>query len=183
MCEPISATTMAYIAIGTSVAAGAVSAYGQYQQGKTQAEVARNNAQIAEYQAQDAKRRGDVQAQEIRRRASLLAGTQRATMAARGLDLSSGTPADILAQTDFFSQIDQNTARDNAAKEAWAKRAQKGSFLGEASAASAAGNMGAFSTLLGTAGSVSSKWYSFGGTGGGMGQGPGLEGRPNRAGA
>lgn len=113
--------------IGTLVTAGAgMSALGAYQGAQSQkamanynAQVAQNNAQVAEWQAQDAQRRGEEEAQAVRRQGDQIRGSQRATMAARGLDLAEGTSAELIAQTDFFSLADQTTARNNAAREAW----------------------------------------------------------------
>ena len=154
---------MSYMTIAmaiTAVAAGA-SAYGQYQQGQASQKIANNNAIVAEYQAQDAQQRGELEAQAARRQAQALEGAQRATMASRGLDISEGTPADILDQTNFFGQEDARISRMNAAKEAWALRARKAGFQGEATAARSAGNWGATSSLLGGAASVSGQWANY----------------------
>jgi hypothetical protein len=155
MCEP---TTIALIA---TAAAGTVSAVSSYQQGQVQKQVARNNATMAEYAAQDAERRGELEAQAVQRKASQLKGTQRAMMAARGLDLGVGTPAEILDQTDFFGETDVATTRYNASREAWSNRAQGQDMMQQGKWAARNANMQAFSTLLGTAGSVSGKWNTY----------------------
>lgn len=155
MCIPVMAA-----ALIASAVAGGVSAYGQYQQGKAQEQIAKNNAVVAGYQAQDASRRGEEEAMRIRRQASQLRGQQRARFAAGGLDLSEGTPGDIIDQTDFFGQVDQNTARYNAGLEAWGHRARASNLRAEGANAAVAGRTQAFSTLLSTAGSVADKWYS-----------------------
>lgn len=157
MCEP---TTIAYVALAASVVAGGVSAYSSYQQGAIAQGVAKNNARMAEYAAQDAKRRGDLEAADVRRRTAQLQGKQRSIMAARGLDLTVGTPADILEQTSFFGETDESMARYNAQRDAWAYRAQRQNILTEGKAAASKGRMEAFSTLLGTAGSAGSNWYT-----------------------
>lgn len=149
------------IAMVASAVGGAVSAYGQYQQGRAQEQIAKNNAVVAGYQAEDAQRRGEEEAQRIRRQAAMLKGQQRARAAAGGLDLGVGSIAELQDQTDFFAQVDQNTARRNADLESWQARAQAANFRAEGANARAAGTTGAFSTLLSTAGSVADKWYSF----------------------
>lgn len=167
MCFPAAAAAWAAMSTAqaavlvTSAAATAMSAYSSYQQQKTAAGVARNNAQIAEYQAKDAEARGEKEAQDIARRASLLKGTQRATMAARGLDLTSGTPADLIEQTDFFASIDQATARTNARKEAWGKRAMGANYRAEAAGYSPL--LSAGTSLLGGATSVADRWLRYSG--------------------
>lgn len=155
MCEP---TTIALIA---TAAAGTMSAVGQYQQGQVAKQVGRNNATMAEYAAQDAERRGEEEAQAIQRKASQLRGTQRSMMAARGLDLGVGTPAELIDQTDFFAEQDRATARSNARRDAWSSRAQGQDMLMQGRYAARNANAQAFSTLLGTAGSVSDKWMTY----------------------
>lgn len=152
MCEP---TTIALV---TMAVAGGISAKASYDQGQVQKQVARNNAVMSEYAAQDAQRRGEEDAMAIQRRASQLAGTQRSLMSARGLDLSTGTAADILDQTDFFAQQDVNTARYSAKRDAWSYRARGQQDLAEGRFAAQNANLRAAGTLLSTAGSVADKW-------------------------
>jgi hypothetical protein len=101
-----------------------------------------------------------LQAIEARRRGEAMKGAQRVSMAAKGLDLSEGTAQQIQDTTDFFSETDQNTARYNAAKDAWSARqsGQLARWQGQAQAQQS--NLQAFSTALGSAGSVASKWYT-----------------------
>lgn len=164
MCEPI--TLMQGLSLGASVLGGVMSANGASQQGAIAQQVANNNATIAEYQATDAQRRAGEEALAVRRKASQLSGTQRATMAARGLDLTGGTPAQLLGETDFFGEQDQKTAKYNGDVEAWGRRAQASNMRAEGAAAASAGRTNAFSTLLATGGSVADKWYRYGGSSG-----------------
>lgn len=143
-----------------SAAGTGVAAVGAYQQSQTAKKVAANNAATAEIQAQDAERRGELAAQDAQRKGAALASTQRSMFAARGLDLSSGTTGDILDQTSFFTDMDAQTSRDNAAKEAWARRAQSSNFSAEA--ASQRPWLSAAGTMLSGAGNVADRWYSYG---------------------
>ena len=152
MCEP---TT---IALATLAASGGISAVGQYQQGQVAKQVGRNNQIMAEYAAQDAIKRGEEQAIKVGQQARGLKGAQRASAAARGLDLGVGTVADLQDQTDFFGQMDQNTSRMNARRDAWSARASGDAARAQGNAAARQANTSAFSTLLGTAGQVSGKW-------------------------
>lgn len=171
MCDPVS------IAIGTSLGAtggiaavlggsvlaagagGALAAKGAYDQGQVAKQVGRNNAIMAEYAAQDAIKRGEENAASVRRQADQLKGKQRATMAAKGLDLGVGTVADLQDQTDFFSAVDQNTARENAQRDAWSARNGGANAQAQGDASARQGTLSAFSTVLGTAGQVAGKWY------------------------
>lgn len=155
MCEP------ATIAMIATAAAGAVSAKSAYDQGQVAKQVGRNNAQMAEYAAEDAQRRGEEEAAAVQRKGAALKSAQRVSLAARGLDLTYGTAADLQDQTDFFTQSDVATTRDNARREAWNMRArgQQAMFEGEAAARTA--NLQAAGTLLGSAGQVADKWYTY----------------------
>jgi len=155
MCEP---TTIALIA---TAAAGTMSAAASYQQGQVAKQVGQNNATMAEYAAQDAQRRGEEAAMEVQRKGAALKSSQRVAMAAKGLDLGSGTAADLQDQTDFFTQGDVNTTRFNAARDAWSARAEGQQALAMGRAEARNSNLQAFSTLLGTAGSVAGKWDSY----------------------
>lgn len=149
------------IALGATVGSGVMSAAGMYQQGQVQKQVARNNATMAEYAAQDAQRRGEEEAIAVQRKAAGLKGAQRSLMAARGLDLGAGTAAEILDQTDFFGEQDASTTRFNAARDAWAYRAQKQDLLTQGRYAARNATQQSFGTLLGTAGAVSDKWATY----------------------
>ena len=140
MCVPALAAVPALFGAGAT-AAGTIgtiasaaglglTAMGVYQQSKAaqasadyQAQIARNNARTQEMQAQDAQARGADEEARLRRIASQTKGAQRASLAARGLDLNEGSALKLQEDTDFFGAVDQTTARNNAAKEAWGYRA------------------------------------------------------------
>lgn len=128
---------------------------GQAAQHAFQAAVSKNNATIAKWQQEDAHRRGEQAAHDVQRRFRLMHGSQRAQMAARGLDLSVGTPDYIQEDTRFFGQLDTNTVRHNAAKEVWEARLVQQSELAQSgmlkTAAANFREMGAFSLKLGNA--------------------------------
>jgi len=154
---------------------------------------------MAEYQAEDALARGEKDAMNVRRKGAAIGADQRATMAARGLDLGEGTALSLLDQTDYFSATDVATTRGNAGKEAYALKAQANNFATEAVAsrasadaqnswlsAAAAGAQGyaagsAISkglanpgtSLLGGGNSVSPKWMTDSGISSGWGSAKG----------
>lgn len=140
-----------------SAAGIALSAVGSYQQAKAAKSAASYNAQVAELEAQDAKRRGENDRISAARKAAQLKGDQRSTMAARGLDLTGGTPLALLAQTDYFASVDQDTIRMNAEREAWRSRVKGTAYSNEASGYNPL--MSAGTSLLSGIGSVASQWY------------------------
>ena len=171
MCDPITVAMVAMSAYGAVSQANAASNAAKSQKNayEYQAQVSRNNAKIAEWQAQNEIAKGQQAEIEQRRKTAALKGTQTASLAARGLDISSGSALNILTDTDYMGEQDALTIRDNAAKAAWSARLQGSNESGNAgfysSAASGIDPSTAYtSSLLGSAGSVASNWYSKSGT-------------------
>lgn len=175
MCEPTTiaavatyfgaaADTAATIGTAASVASAAAAAYGTYSSAQNAKAAAKANAANADAQAKDAAKRGEKAAIDAQRRGSQIAGTQRATLAGRGLDLNEGTPNDILGQTDFFTQSDIATARNNGRREANSYLQQRANYQGQADGVNPGLQLAG--SLLGSAGSVADKWYRYKSTGG-----------------
>ena len=159
------------------IAGMVMSAMSSYQQSKAQqasmdyqADVAHNNAITAEYQAQDAVKRGEVAEAEQRRRTSMMKGSQTARLAANGLDISEGSALNILSDTDWMGEQDALTVRDNASREAWAYRQQGANSQSNSNMLSASADAQNPLFAAGTSimtnpalGSVSQKWYTMSG--------------------
>ncbi|QII84173.1 hypothetical protein G3T20_05325 [Bordetella hinzii] len=138
-----------------------------------QAQVSRNNAMVAEWQARSAIAAGGQQEQTLRLKTAALEGSQRARLAANGVDVSQGSAFNILADTKYMGERDAATVRLNAAQKAWAFRTQAQSDLDNAdvldiSASNARRGASAISpsasytsTLLTGAGQVASGWYKY----------------------
>ncbi len=131
-----------------------LSTYSSYTGAKQANAVAKNNEVIAGYAAKDALRRGEEEAQKVQRQARMLKGSQRASMAARGLDLQEGTPAQLLDETDFFASMDAATARTNARNEAWGIKARAGNYVKQNPL------MAGATSLLSGGSTVADKWYA-----------------------
>lgn len=162
MCYPIviAAALTAVSAYSASATRKGVANY--------QSQVAANNAKVAEWQAADAKERGDQAAAQVRRKYAALQGTQAASMAARGLDISEGSANAILTDTDFFGDYDQRVTRSNAGREAYGYQVRAGNFRGEADAQRAMANSEnpLLSGVMAGAGSYFSGMAQSGGEGG-----------------
>lgn len=152
---------MSYFVVGSMIFSALYSARTAQVQANANRAIANNNAQVAEQQAQDAERRGEDQAMRAIRQARTVASAQRAAFAARGLDMSTGTPADILEQTDFFGQVDAATARTNGRREAWADRVSRGNYAIKAALSDP--NQAYQSSLLSSAPAVAGYWKRNGG--------------------
>lgn len=130
-----------------------------------QSKVAKTNEGIARMQAADAIIRGQDNENTVRQKTAQLKATQVAALAARNIDLGSGSPLEILTTTDFMGERDARTVRDNAAKEAWSHDVQAGAYADDAAmldwrAKQQTPTADAFSTLLTGAGQVASSWYA-----------------------
>lgn len=156
----------------TAQAAGAVtSTIGAYSSAQNQratllgqADVADTNARIAELGAQSELAQGQREVGRLTMRAGQLKSTQRANMAANGVDLGAGNAAEVQASTDLMKEIDSNTVTANAVNAAWGRRTQATNYRNEARTArltAGAINPGlsAATTLMSSAGSVAQSWY------------------------
>ncbi len=121
-----SATTVAWIGVGVAAASAGMSAYSASEQADAskkaanyQAQVAANNAKIAQYQRSSAIQQGEVDAQTAMRQQAQTLSAQRAALASNGVDLTEGSSQDLLATTKFLGAADVNTIQSNAARQAW----------------------------------------------------------------
>ena len=175
MCEPISATTAAYIAIGTTVASIGAQMYGQKvagdaaeDQANYQASVDRNNQIISGWQADDALARGAEEERRTRLRTAQTIGSQRVSFAANNVDLGSDNVIDTQADTAMFGELDALTVRSNAEREAYQYKVQGMNYGAGAAASTLAGKnaqnaakIGMGTSLLSGAASVSDRWSTY----------------------
>lgn len=168
MCEPIT------IAATMAVAGAGISAIGQLQQGKAakasadyQAQVARNNATLTEFQAQDAARRGEIERDRLRLDAKKLIGTGRTAYAAGNVMLDNGgSPLSWEQDVAAGAAADVEMSRYNTEMEQYGFRSQKQNYLTEANLlkmqgkqAVTASRIGAVSSLLGSVGTTGMQYY------------------------
>lgn len=121
------------------IIAALAAAYGGYQQSAMaeetadyQSKVSANNAIVQDRVAADEKRIGMEQASEHLRKVRAIKGSQKATFAARGLSLESGSPLDIMESTDFFGGVDAERIVKNAYGSAWQRSAVASGSRGDA---------------------------------------------------
>lgn len=137
----------------------AVSAYGQIQAGKAAQQSAEYNAKVSGLMATDALSRGEAAEEKARREQGQFAGDQRASLAARGLDLNRGSPLAIQSDTAKLGDLDAETIRIDARREAVGYLNQQTLQKMEGANAKRASFIGAFGTVLGGARQVSDQWY------------------------
>lgn len=139
-------------------AAGALSSViGSYYSAQSQKGALGLQADLEEYQAQNALVQGEREMQRSRLSTANLKSTQRASMAANGVDLADGSAARVLTSTDVLGEIDAQTIEHNALLNAWGYRSD--ARMKRASASAISPGMSAFSTLLGSGAQVASSWY------------------------
>ncbi len=156
---------------GQAASAAKMQATQQSQTMLYQEQVARNNAQIAQWQAEDALRQGLDEEVALRLQAGHLRSAQRVGYAASGVALDSDSAIRTLVSTDYMTEYDAATIRSNAARAAWGYRVQRNSYLDQAMAArygadaystqanAISPSKAVFSSLLGSAGRVGSSVY------------------------
>ncbi|MGN1208767.1 MAG: hypothetical protein ACI4SV_00590 [Duodenibacillus sp.] len=104
---------------------------------KSQANIARINAQMMEMQAQARLRSAEKDQVRLTLQAGQMKGKQRAAMAANGIASGVGGSVGLLASTDLIKEVDSRQIRDNAINEAWGIRTQAGNYMTQAAMAEA----------------------------------------------
>lgn len=103
-------------------------AYAQSNAAKTQGEFqkqqAEQNARLAEMQAKETEEAGEKQSQQHRAKVKALVGSQKAALAAQGIDIGSGSALDLIDQTTAAGEDDAATIRLNAYRQAFGIRQQ-----------------------------------------------------------
>lgn len=170
---------------GLAVAGAVSSAIGSYFNAKTQqyqlksqasslqfqSDLSRLNALQAEFTAQQVMRAGQMKAGAVGLRAGKIRSSQRASLAARGIDITSDSAVEQLATTEYMKDLDLLTVNAETVHQAEAARLQKQNYLTQASmqslssqnAYSSAGTISPFAavgtSLIGGGAQVANAWY------------------------
>lgn len=139
MCDPVTAAvaTAAVLKAGAQVAQG-VSAYNT---GKAQ-------EKLSQAEARSALEVGAIEEGRIRDEGKAFLGQQRVAQAASGVDISTGSPADVAAESARNIELDALTRRYQARVQSWGKTIEGRQANAKGSAALTQGIIGATSTLL-----------------------------------
>ena len=169
MADPVS---LAVIGMGAAAAGGGVSALGSLFSGQAQsnmynyqAGVALANAKVAKQDAQYALDSGEVEAQQAGMRGRFQQGATKVGIASGNIDTSTGSGSQVLKSETEVTQENEGVIRADAAKRAYGFEvgaaedvAQSSADIAAGKTSVTAGDIGAVSTILSTAGNVSSKW-------------------------
>ena len=100
----------------------------QKAQAEYQSDIAKNNAIVSNYQAQDAAKRGRAAAQDHMQKVAQVKGQQVATLASRGIDIGEGSALALLQDTDAMGKRDTNQILQNSRMEKWGLDIQTGNY-------------------------------------------------------
>lgn len=99
---------------------------------QSQANIARLNAQMMEWQAQSRLHANTKDQVRLTMQAGQTKASQRAALAANGIAVGEGSAAELQASTDIIKDIDSNQLTANARREAWGMRMQAAQYEGQA---------------------------------------------------
>jgi hypothetical protein len=151
MCDPITLTV-------ATLAAGGISAFSAYQQGRTQQDFANYEAAQAEADARASKGEAKVEAERLRKAGKRATAEANASLAASGQDLASAGAIGINREITRGAEEDAYFALLGG--ENRAARLNAGATMSRArgSAAAQAGRLGAFSELLSAGYTAGTGW-------------------------
>lgn len=152
---------MAYLPAIIAVVGAGVSAASSISSAHYQAAVARNNQTIAKQNADFARQKGQAEEQAKRQQTAQVQGTARAIAGASGLDPNTDDPLRTTQDVARLGELDALTIRSNASREAYGYESQSRGFGAQADMDIGAGNLDAFSSIMGGASSVSDKWLTY----------------------
>lgn len=169
MCDPV--TAAAAVSTGGQAFGAVSSVFGAYSKSKAtkkayeyDAAVDRNNAQYAEFNAEDAITRGQIDEGNSRLKYASVKGSQRARFAANGVDVDYGSARNIQDDTQMMSDLDAATIKDNALRAAWGFKVQAQGYTDNARllksrADAESPGMAALTQLMGSGATVADSWY------------------------
>ena len=112
------------------------------------ASVADQNARMSAFQAEDALRRGETETNRARMATKRLIGSQRAAMAAQGIEVDSGSAMDIQEDTAALGALDAQAIQNNAYMEAFGYKSQAIDYTAKAKMSKLEGRTKARNSLL-----------------------------------
>lgn len=141
-----------------ALAGTAVSAVGSLQSGFYSAQVAENNAKIATQNAGYARESGQQQAAVTSMKGAAKVAHVKASQAASGIDVNTGSAVDVQAGEREVAKLDADTVLNNAELQAYGYTTQATSFKAQAEQDKTAAIIGATGDLLSGASSLDMKW-------------------------
>lgn len=145
-------STLMAVGFGAQAIGGLTNSIAQAQAQEAQGDYLKSryeaNARIADIQGADALKRGDEEASQIRRKAKLIQGSQRAAAAAQGIEADTGSAGDLQGETQMLSALDELKVKNNAWREAWGYKVSANDLRGQAEQAYISSRGAARNTLV-----------------------------------
>lgn len=175
MCDIVAATMSVASTLYSGLAAQSAArqqAQIAREQSEAQARVYEQNADMARQEAEATADAGRSAERKLRQDIASVRGSQSAAFGANGLSLASGSPLDVAVDTAVQGEEDVDMLRKNyqrkkfglmneASMYEWQAGETRKAGQAVASAYSSQGNAALFGSLLGSAGTVASKWDIF----------------------
>lgn len=134
----------ALASLGSAFAqSGAIKAQAHYEQ--TMSEI---NQRFAARQAEETIRMGDVAASQHKKKVHQLVGSQRAALAAQGIDVGSGDALEIQKETMELGYMDALQIKNNAWRTAWGYKVEASNMASRSKFSGLAARNAANNTLL-----------------------------------
>lgn len=154
----IGAVGAATTAAGTLAAGSSTAAADAYQ-----AQVANNNAQLATQQGKLDIQSGEIAAVDSGLKTKAAVGSEKASQGASGIDVNSGSAADVRAGTASMGMLDALTIRSNAAKKSYSDEVTAQSDTSQGVLDTYAGESAKTGSEIGAAGTLLSGASTVGG--------------------
>ncbi len=145
--------------MGMTLLGGLTTALANREADKANANSLEWNASIADLQAQDAIDRGNEAVGQSRIAFRTLLGQQRAAYSDQGIQLDTGSAAEVQTETAVIGEHEAQIVANNAAREAWGYRTQAAGARIQANAIRAGMNGRTIGTLLGAGAQASGMGY------------------------
>lgn len=142
------------VAAGAGAVGNLVEGFAGGQAADFQAQIARNNAEIARYNAQSATEVGNAQAFNSMLKTRAQVGYTKAAQAASGIDVNSGSAVDVQASERMLGMLDALTIRSNAARAAYGYQAEAGNKMAEAKMFKKRGKMSRITGIMNASGTI-----------------------------
>lgn len=155
---------VATAAVAVTAASQLAQGYSKKQAYEAQAEVARYNAVQAQNEATRTRNLGVQKENQLRQKTAALLSTQKARFGASGVRLDSGSPLQVMEDTQSMGEVDAQRVRQTYLDQAQASDDQASLLRAQASDYESAGSRAIFGSVLGAAASagtaaVSSGWF------------------------
>jgi hypothetical protein len=145
---------MAAIPIGMALVGGMMGAQSANQQGAYDSALLGQNAAFKQRAADETIIAGNTSADWQRVRTKQAIGTQRTAQAGNGIDVNSGSAAQLQDDTAMLGELDALTIQNNAAREAFGYRVQAAQDINNANQALVNAKSKATGSILGGMGSA-----------------------------